>query len=80
MALYIKDPDVDALADELKRLTNAPTKAEAVRVALRRSVDLARQRLPMEDRLAKAFAIVDPDGPFGPGDHKTTTDELWGED
>ena len=80
MALYIKDAEVDALADELKRLTKASTKAEAVRDSLRRSVEQARQRLPMEERLAGAFAIIDPWGPFPPSDHKKITDELWGED
>jgi len=80
MALYIKDAEVDALADELKRLTKATTKAEAVRASLPRSVELARQRLPMEERLGKAFAIADAWGPFPPSDHKRITDELWGQD
>ena len=80
MALYIKDADVDALADELKRLTKAPTKVEAVRASLQRSVEEARARLPIRQRLAKTLAMSKAAGPYAPDDHKAETDEMWGED
>ena len=80
MALYIKDADVDALADVLKRLTKAPTKVEAVRASLQRSVEEARARLPIRQRLAKTLAMSKAAGPYAPGDHKAETDEMWGDD
>lgn len=39
MALFIRDSDVDALAEELRRLTHAKTKTEAVRDALQARLD-----------------------------------------
>lgn len=80
MPLYIKDKEVDALAEELKELTNAPSKVDAVRLALRRSVEEARERLPIRKRLARTLAMAKEIGPFAPGDHKRITDELWGEE
>ncbi|MBB3999878.1 type II toxin-antitoxin system VapB family antitoxin [Aureimonas pseudogalii] len=79
MALYIKDAEVDALADELKRLTKASTKAEAVRASLKRSVDEARAQLPIRQRLAKTLAMAKAAGPYAPGDHKAETDDMWGD-
>ena len=34
MALFIRDAEVDALAEEVRKVTNAKTKTEAVRRAL----------------------------------------------
>ncbi|MGE4409619.1 MAG: type II toxin-antitoxin system VapB family antitoxin [Sphingobium sp.] len=80
MALYIKDPEVDALANELQRLAGAPTKAAAVKAALKSAIARTKDRLPMRERLAKTLAMAREAGPFAPGDHKRDTDELWGED
>lgn len=42
--------------------------------------DQTRPHPSMEERLAPAFAIIDPWGPFTPSDHKRIMDELWGEE
>lgn len=80
MPLTIRDPEVDALVEELRRLTGARTKTEAVRQALRAELARARRALPLEERLARAKALADAMGPSDPGfDMKAYTDEMWGE-
>lgn len=78
MPLYIKDPEVDKLADELIGLTKT-SKTEAVRSALLHEIASYRQRMPIEQRLARTLAYAQEIGPFAPGDHKKETDEMWGE-
>lgn len=39
MPLYIKDDSIDALARRYQALTKAPTKTEAVRLALQKALD-----------------------------------------
>jgi antitoxin VapB len=78
MPLYIKDPEVDALARELADLDRS-TKAAAVKAALRHEIAQRRRALPLRERLARAFALAEAAGPFAPGDHKADTDDLWGE-
>jgi antitoxin VapB len=80
MALFIRDPEVDALAEELRKLTRAKTKTEAVRRALQAQLAEKRRALPLTDRLARSRALADAMGPSDPGfDMKTFTDEMWGE-
>jgi antitoxin VapB len=80
MALFIRDPEVDALAEELRKLTSARTKTEAVRHALRTQVAEARRAKPIKDRLARSMALADALGPSDPTfDMKDYTDELWDE-
>ncbi len=80
MALFIRDAEVDALADEVRRLTKAKTKTEAVRRALQAQLDAARRALPIRERLARSQALADAMGPSDPGfDMKAFTDEMWGE-
>lgn len=80
MALFIRDAEVDALAEELRKLTNAKTKTEAVRRALRTEIAGVRRTLPLKDRLAHAKALADAMGPGDPDfDMKVYTDEMWGE-
>jgi len=78
--LFIRDPEVDALADELRRLTRAKTKTVAGRRVLQDQLAEARLALPLKDRLARSKAMADA---LGPGDAdfdmKTYTDEMWGE-
>ena len=80
MALVIRDAEVDALAEEVRRLTKAKTKTEAVRRALEAQLAHARRTTPLADRLARARALADAMGPSDPGfDMKAYTDEMWGE-
>lgn len=80
MPLFIRDPEVDALASEIQKLTKAPTKTEAVRRALRHELERNRQAQPLRDRLAKAKALADAMGPGDPHfDMKKYTDEMWGD-
>ncbi|KEQ03363.1 type II toxin-antitoxin system VapB family antitoxin [Pseudorhizobium pelagicum] len=79
MPLYIKDPEVDRLADELVGLTKT-SKVGAVKTALKREIASRKQSLPIRDRLAKSLAMARAAGPYAPGDHKRETNEMWGED
>lgn len=80
MALFIRDPKVDALAEELRRLTKASSKTEAVRRALQERVAELRRARPLAERLARSKALADA---MGPGDSafdmKSYTDEMWGD-
>ncbi len=79
MALIIRNPEVDALAEEVRRLTKAKTKTEAVRRALEAQLAQARRAAPLKDRLARSKALADAPGPSDPGfDMKAYTDEMWG--
>jgi antitoxin VapB len=80
MALFIRDAEVDALAEEVRKLTKAKTKTEAVRRALKAQLAEARRAAPLEDRLARAKALADAMGPSDPHfDMKAYTDEMWGD-
>ena len=78
MPLYIKDPEVDALANELVNLRNT-SKVDAVKAALKHEIEHIKRSLPMRERLARTLALAEKAGPFASGDHKRDTDELWGE-
>jgi len=79
MALFIRDAEVAALAEEVRRLTRAKTKTEAVRRALEACLAEARRTAPLEERLARAKALADAMGPSDPDfDMKVYTDEMWG--
>lgn len=78
MALYIKDSEVDRLAQELVGLTRT-SKVDAVKAALKHEIATYRRNLPIRERLAKSLALAAEAGPFSPGDHKAETDEMWGE-
>lgn len=78
MPLYIKDPEVDQLTEELIGLTKS-TKVEAVKVALIHEIEKRRAALPMRQRLSKSLEMARSIGPFAPGNHKAETDEMWGD-
>ena len=79
MPLFIRDAEVDALADEVQKLTKARTKTEAVRRALQNELARTRKALPLRDRLARAKALADAMGPSDPAfNMKAFTDEMWG--
>ena len=80
MALFIRDPEVDSLAEEIRRLTKSATKTEAVRSALRARAEELRRARPLGDRLARAKDLADAMGPTAVGfDMKRFTDEMWGD-
>ena len=80
MPLYIRDAEVDDLAERLKLATKAPSKTAAVRAALER--DLARVAATQNfdvrnaDVLAMADRLGQGDAAF---DMKKFTDEMWGD-
>ena len=78
MPLYIRDDDVAALAVEVKAMTGASTKTEAVRLALQHEIERHREATPLRERLAKATAAARSIGPVDPDfDMKAFTDALW---
>ena len=56
MPLYIRDDEVDALAINLQRQTNAASKTEAVRTALVNELERNRFAVSLRDRLARLQA------------------------
>ncbi|MDP3896306.1 MAG: type II toxin-antitoxin system VapB family antitoxin [Mesorhizobium sp.] len=80
MALFIRDDTVNALATELQRVTNAPSKTEAVRLALQNELERRHRRKSFMEGLAKAMALADA---MGPSDHdvdmKVFFDDLCGD-
>jgi antitoxin VapB len=80
MALYIRDDEVDALARQLQRLTNAPSKTEAVRQALQHELERAREAVPLKERVKKYQDAVKAMGPDDKDlDLKEFFDEMWGD-
>lgn len=79
MPLYIKDPEVDRLTEELISITKS-SKVDAVKDALKHEIAKRKADLPIRERLAKSLAMARAAGPFAPGSHKLETDEMWGED
>ena len=78
MPLYIKDPKIAEMAEELRALTNATSKTEAVWKALERAIQQARRELlapELERAVAIARQIGRRDDHF---DQKTFSDEMWG--
>ena len=53
MPLFIRDEEVSALADELTRVSKAPSKTAAVRQALRHELARLRASTPLEERLVR---------------------------
>jgi antitoxin VapB len=78
MPLYIRDAEVDALAAEVQALTGAPTKTEAVRLALRHEIERHRKATPLQQKMQGAKALAQAIGPVdGAFDMKAFTDALW---
>jgi antitoxin VapB len=78
MPLYIRDDEVDALAVKVQAMTGAPTKTEAVRLALQHELERNRKAAPLRERLAKAKALAREIGPRNPDfNMKDFTDALW---
>lgn len=80
MSLYIRDSAVDALARQVQQAINAPSKTEAVRIALQRELERARDAQPLHERIRKFQDAAKAMGPDDPGlDMKAFMDEMWGE-
>lgn len=84
MPLYIRDPEIDSLVEEAQRLTNAPTKTETVKHALRKEIAAVKAdaELPLRERIAQLQerAAILLGGPTDPNfDMKAFMDEMWGD-
>lgn len=79
MPLYIKDPEVDRLTEELIGLTKT-SKVDAVKNALKHEIANHKNSRPMHERLSKSIAMARALGVPARLDHKQVTDELWGEE
>ena len=80
MPLFIRNAEVDALAEEVRRVTKVKTKTEAVRGALEARLIDVRRNLPLAARLARSRALADAMGCGAPDfDMKAFTDEMWGD-
>lgn len=79
MALYIRDNEVDVLARQVQDATNAPSKTEAVRIALQNELERVRKAVPLEVRIGQIQDAVKTMGQEDPDfDMKAFTDELSG--
>ncbi|CAX17088.1 type II toxin-antitoxin system VapB family antitoxin [Methylorubrum populi] len=79
MALYVKDPEVDALAEELASLKHT-TKTEAVRLALRGEIEREKDRLDLvAQSIAFASRLRERAGPNPQPADKAFRDGLYGD-
>lgn len=77
MPLYIRDDDVDELAEQVRRAIGARTKTEAVRQALQDALEAKLNRTSIFDRIKPLQARVAELGPVDPDfDMKAFTDEI----
>jgi antitoxin VapB len=87
MPLYVRDERVNQLAEQARKILNAPTKTDAIRQALERVVDRPpapdqqlksslRERL---DKLRQEFDMPAYSS-LPPFDEKAFLDEMWGND
>lgn len=81
MALYIKDPTVDELADKLRIELGLRTKTDAVRLALTHELQRKATSKPLRERLAdlQIQADISLQAPAQGVDMKQLMDELWEE-
>lgn len=78
MSLYIRDAAVDGLARQVQRALKAPTKTEAVRVALQNELDRANRSVPLPDRIRRYQDAMRALGPNAPEfDLKKFMDDGW---
>ncbi|MEM8976050.1 MAG: type II toxin-antitoxin system VapB family antitoxin [Pseudomonadota bacterium] len=80
MPLYIRDEDVNALADKVTKITGAQNKTEAVRAALQAQLDTVEKKKPLIERVHELQAKADKIGKVDPNfDMKKFSDEIWGD-
>ena len=81
MALHIKGDEIDELADRYRSMIRAPSKADAVREALRRSIALEENAITLSDRLAPLQDRIAELGPVDPKfDPKASSHRIWSDD
>lgn len=79
-SLYIRDPDVAALAAKLQDLTGSRTKTEAVRLALQQAIERANAKRSFAQRNAHVLEMADALGSTNPEfDSKAFFDQMWGD-
>lgn len=66
MALYVKDPEVDRMAERLSRIARV-SKTEAVRRALRRELDQVEQPDSLAARIDAFMSALDARAPIERG-------------
>lgn len=80
MALYVKDKEVDRLAEEVQAAYGVKTKTEAVRIALQKALEPPDRKTELRKKLeaiqARVRLISNPDPDF---DEKAYTDMMWGD-
>ncbi|MGN6770091.1 MAG: type II toxin-antitoxin system VapB family antitoxin [Rhizobiaceae bacterium] len=81
MPLYIRDSNVDELAEQVRVRLGARAKTDAVRTALQRELQRVNSETPIRDRLAAVHRRAHEElGPPVPGiDTKKIMDEIWEE-
>lgn len=79
MSLYIRDPKVNELADEVMRQLGTKTKTEAVRYALESVLKQAEEKLSVEERVRRIQdRVAARMGPLKVDfDQKAYMDEMW---
>lgn len=79
MPLYVRDENVNRLAEKARRTIGAASKTEAVRVALEELIRRQAPATPLRERLkriqAQTLALGKPDPDF---DRKAYSDRMWG--
>lgn len=78
MSLYIRDPKVNELADEVMRQLGTRTKTDAVRIALENQLKNSAKEIPLAERIKKYQRMIADLGPKDPNfDEKAFMDEMW---
>jgi antitoxin VapB len=83
MPLYVRDERVNQLAEQARRILNAPTKTDAIRQALEKVVadadpETKPDERPLAERLKALQAEVQRLGTPNPDfDEKKFLDEMW---
>lgn len=81
MSMHIRGDEIIELAETYERLCGAPSKAEAVRIALRKAIAAEKAKKPLKDQIAPLQDELAALGPFDPSfDMKAFTDEMWERD
>ncbi len=80
MSLYIRDKAVDELAKQVQSAIDAPTKTDAVRIALQNELERARRAVPLRDRIRmRQEALRHLGGDVQDFDMKDFMDKGWGD-
>lgn len=81
MPLFIKNENVNELAEQFQKIGGYASKTEAVEKALEAQIALATSRVPLLERLEPILQQVDQMGQADPAfDMKNFRDGMWGDD